>query len=72
MASANVKESSYLKHIGIYSFYAGSLKSMSQMENAIWKNWKNSNNLGGFGWEKKSKFCATIFQVLRESIHKRI
>ena len=26
IASANAKESSYLKHIGIYSFYAGSLK----------------------------------------------
>ena len=41
------------------------------MENAIWKNWKNSNNLDGFGWEK-NKVLRDDFSGSTESIHKRI
>ena len=59
------KESSYLKHIGIYSFYAGSLKEYVAMENVIWKNWKNSNNLDGFGWEKNKSFARRFFRFYR-------
>ena len=71
-ASANAKESSYLKHIGIYSFYAGSLKEYVANGECNLEKLEKLEQLRWLWMGKKSKFCATIFQVLQESIHQRI